>query len=97
MSTSDRTFNQVKAILGKLDRAVDEARSRRTTPPQPKPAPALTPSAPAATTTIAQAQPAETQLPATGTTGRPGSQYGRAQPIRPQNANPIRWTNAPRP
>jgi hypothetical protein len=29
MSKPDRAFNQVKAILGKLDRSIDEARERR--------------------------------------------------------------------
>jgi hypothetical protein len=30
MSTSERAFNQVKAILRKLDRSIDEAREKRT-------------------------------------------------------------------
>jgi hypothetical protein len=29
MSTSQRTFDQVKSILGKLDRCIDAARERR--------------------------------------------------------------------
>ena len=29
MSTTDRAFNQVKAILGKMDDSIDEARRRR--------------------------------------------------------------------
>jgi hypothetical protein len=41
MSTSERAFNQVKAILGKLDRSIDEARTKRTQSAQaPAPAPA---------------------------------------------------------
>ena len=37
MSTSERAFNQVKAILGKLDRSIDQARQKRlqTVPPIP--------------------------------------------------------------
>lgn len=35
MSTSERAFNQVKAILQKLDRSIDEARQKRTQPPAP--------------------------------------------------------------
>ncbi len=37
MSTSERAFNQVKAILGKLDRSIDQARQKRlqTIPPLP--------------------------------------------------------------
>lgn len=37
MSTSDRAFNQVKAILQKLDRSIDEARQKRTQPPAASP------------------------------------------------------------
>lgn len=29
MSTSERTFNQVKAILGKLDQSINQAREKR--------------------------------------------------------------------
>ena len=32
MSTSDKTFSQVKAILGKLDQRIDSLRERRTAP-----------------------------------------------------------------
>ncbi|MBN8645118.1 MAG: hypothetical protein J0L61_07750 [Planctomycetes bacterium] len=32
MATSPETFNQVKNILRKLDRSIDEIRGRRTTP-----------------------------------------------------------------
>jgi hypothetical protein len=36
MSTTDRAFNQVKAILGKLDDSIDEARRRRLDEDEPK-------------------------------------------------------------
>lgn len=39
MSTSQRTFEQVKSILGKLDRDIDAARQKRL---QTRPAPAAT-------------------------------------------------------
>jgi len=44
MATSDKTFSQVKAILGKLDSRIDSLRERRTTPASPpgSPPPALT-------------------------------------------------------
>jgi hypothetical protein len=29
MSTREKAFNQVKAILGKIDRSIDEARAKR--------------------------------------------------------------------
>ena len=46
MSTSDRTISQVRAILSKLDRSIDEARNRRTQPPMPAAAPQPTPQPP---------------------------------------------------
>lgn len=79
MSTSDRAFNQVKAILGKLDRSIDQARERRT---QPEPLPAgpsiaaLPQPAP-----IPVAPPAAAPVSAPG---RPPSPYGRAQPLPPR-------------
>lgn len=54
MSTSKHTFDQVKSILGKLDRSIDAARARRLSgarhaaPTQPNPG-------------AAQPQPAEPQ------------------------------------
>jgi len=49
MGPSQRSFNQVKSILSKLDRSIDEARQKRLhiddpTPPPPSPAPTPTPS-----------------------------------------------------
>lgn len=35
MATSEHAFNQVRRILEKIDRSIDEARSRRTTSPSP--------------------------------------------------------------
>lgn len=40
MSSTDRAFNQVKAILGKLDRSIEEARRRRLNEEQPQAIPA---------------------------------------------------------
>lgn len=34
MATSQETFNQVKNILRKLDRSIDDIRARRGTPPE---------------------------------------------------------------
>lgn len=97
MGTSERTFNQVKAILNKLDRAVDEARQRRTTPPSVPVAPASVQptNVPPA---VSGSGPSGSVGPGGGTagggvatsspaspaaSGKPGSAYGRAQPLRP--------------
>lgn len=69
MGPSEKSFHQVKAILGKLDRSIDQLRNKRTTPPPPmhpsaeatRPNPAREPIAPA----------------------RPASAFGRATPIIP--------------
>jgi hypothetical protein len=47
MSTSQRTFEQVKSILGKLDRDIDAARQKRLQARMPQPA-AAGPAIPAA-------------------------------------------------
>jgi hypothetical protein len=79
MSTSDKSFNQVRAILNKLDRSIDEARERRLQP--------ATPVAPAPPPVQSQAAP----KPAAPSNPN-GSQYGRAQPLqRPQASNSLRW------
>jgi hypothetical protein len=72
MGPTEKSFNQVKAILGKLDRSIDEMRARRSTgdvkpfvaPPPPPPSPAVAPAP----------RPTETPL-------RPSSPYGRATPL----------------
>lgn len=82
MSTSDKSFNQVRAILNKLDRSIDAAREKRLQPAMP------TPAAPPAPTPISF-QPASKPAPAPTA---PTSQYGRAQPLqRPQATNNLRW------
>lgn len=86
--TSERTISQVRAILNKLDRSIDEARERRTHPapapvrdaaPQPRPQPV----APPTDNSLIGAPPS---APASTTApGRNASPFGRAQPLnRPQ-------------
>ncbi len=69
MGPSEKSFNQVKAILGKLDRTIDQVREKRTTPMTPPAAAASPASTPAV------------QPPA----NRPTSVYGRATPLPPRN------------
>jgi hypothetical protein len=68
MGPSEKSFNQVKSILGKLDRNIDQLRAQRLNPtptntpfapPTPAPAPAATPP-------------------------RAASGYGRATPLPPR-------------
>lgn len=54
MSTSERAFNQVKAILRKLDQSIEDARERRTQGRAEPAAPAARP-APAGTSVYGRA------------------------------------------
>ncbi|MBS0187267.1 MAG: hypothetical protein JSS51_04315 [Planctomycetes bacterium] len=69
MGPTEKSFSQVKAILGKLDRSIDEVRARRTTGDH-KPFQAPTPAPVAAPVP----RPAEAQP-------RQNSPYGRATPL----------------
>lgn len=91
MGTSQRTFEQVKSILGKLDQRIDSLRTTRSNP-QPAPAAPTTGAALGLNTSVggpapAPAQPigqpltpARTEPMPLNTSGRSG--YGRATPIR---------------
>mgnify|MGYP000278568414 CR=1 FL=1 len=89
MSTSQRTFDQVKSILGKLDRDIDAARERRlqqrlmpiaAVPQAPTGGGVFVPQTPALTAApIRPVMPAPAPLPANDP-GRSG--YGRARPLR---------------
>jgi hypothetical protein len=69
MSTSQRTFDQVRSILGKLDRDIDAARQKRLQTRLPQPA-ATVPALPGVASLAAP-------RPITG-----GSGFGRATPMR---------------
>lgn len=79
MSNPQRAFEQVKSILGKLDRDIDAARERRL---QSRQAPAIV-GAPAGyvpPTPVQAPAPQPQSQPAPNDPGRHG--YGRARPLR---------------
>ena len=76
MGASGKAFDEVKQILGRLDRSIDEARTKRLGPAEPDPAPA----APSDRPIGAPQRPAPATLPATPQ--RRTSKYGRAKPLR---------------
>jgi hypothetical protein len=86
MSTSERTMSQVRAILQRLDRSIDEARERRT-----QPAPAAAPVAPTPAAKAA-AVPAPRAAEGSAPASRPASPFGRAQPLN-RGGSTYRWGN----
>lgn len=75
MRPSEKSFDQVRNILGKLDRSIDEIRQKRTQPYTPAPPP------PVPSGSNGNGNPpgvAATASPPTRT-----SQFGRATPLRP--------------
>ena len=85
MSTSQRSFEQVKSILGKLDRDIDAARERRLQQRTPVPVPIAAPAGFVPPPSVAPPplrSPAP-QAPAPVPANDPGrSGYGRARPLR---------------
>ena len=77
MSTSEKTLEQVKSILGRLDRCIDAAREKRLHG-SPAPAPASPPPAPFRDPAPQQIGAEAPTPPPNGTT----SKFGRAQPLR---------------
>lgn len=71
MGPSEKSFDQVKSILGKLDRSIDQLRAKRTSPAVPEPAPRV------------QSTPAQA-IPAAIPSSRASSVFGRATPLPPR-------------
>ncbi|MCB9845787.1 MAG: hypothetical protein H6811_07385 [Phycisphaeraceae bacterium] len=89
-----RAFDEVKAILGKLDRSIDAARDRRLHADRPS-APAAAPSHAPDRETPPASPPTNGHEPAPLSPQRPGaSKYGKARPIRPSNEPGAQWRTA---
>ncbi len=83
MGPSNKAYNEVKAILGKLDRSIDDARKRRLdTNPRMAPPPVSTASPTSTTATTFLGGTSATPT-AAAPNNRPASIFGRAQPLRP--------------
>jgi hypothetical protein len=85
MNQPKDAFNQVKAILGKLDRSITEARSRRlgeVIEEEVEEAPAQRSHTPPAAETPPPAPPQPAQQPSAGY-ARLRGQFGRAKPMKP--------------
>lgn len=78
MGPSDRSFNQVKSILGKLDRSIDQVREQRVAGPTPAP------TTPAPANAAAMSQQIGGRAVEPVTPPRPASPFGRATPLPPR-------------
>ena len=86
MGSTGKAFDEVKAILGKLDRSIDQARSRRLgpdeTPEDSESGEELIGRREEDTSTVVGGnQPVRASAPNKGR-ARPASEYGRARPLR---------------
>lgn len=72
MGPSEKSFDQVKSILGKLDRSIDQLRAKRTTPAVAEP-PQRVPQT-----------PSPAPIPAVAPSQRATSVFGRATPLPPR-------------
>lgn len=100
MGPTDKAFNQVKNILGKLDRNIDDVRNKRL---HPEPASPVLPAGrsengtvPAVNSTtligVPKQTPAAVATPAASTATQPRSTFGRARPILPDTpGNSALW------
>ncbi len=86
MASTGKSFDQIKAILGKLDRQVDEARTKRLgITPAPAGIPASAPAHHAAPADTPEPEPSERR-----------SKYGRAKPLRRADSDTKpAWNNPP--
>ncbi|MFI4871388.1 MAG: hypothetical protein ACIARQ_06215 [Phycisphaerales bacterium JB061] len=92
MTTSQHTFDQVRSILGRLDRSIDQAREKRLHGDEE---PAATETAAPAGRTEPSAPPPPAVGPARATPARAPSPFGRAKPLRKtQDDSPLeRWSD----
>lgn len=93
MSTSQHTIDQVRSILGRLDRSIDQAREKRLHGgSESRPAgETAKPNEPAARSTE---PPPPAVGPARQSPARAPSPFGRAKPLRNQNDTPHnRWSD----
>lgn len=86
MSTSQRSLEQVRSILGKLDRDIDAARAKRLgspVPPQPPAEPTNTEPTPPLPAITPPTPPPIEPAPFEHDPNDPGrSGYGKARPVR---------------
>jgi hypothetical protein len=83
MGPSEKSFQQVRNILGKLDRNIDSLRAQRVTPAAPVARPISAPISPDRTIGTAERAAPGAQAGNQPAQQRAASIYGRAKPLPP--------------
>ena len=83
MGPSEKSLQQVRNILGKLDRNIDSLRVQRTTPAAPPPRQPSAPISPDRTIGTAERSAPGAQAGNQPAPNRAASIYGRAKPLPP--------------
>lgn len=93
-NNKNNAFNEVRAILGKLDRSIDEARSKRLEPDQPvrrETTPNPEQPGPERSSDLDREIGAGSTLAAKTELQRKGASFGRAKPLNRNDDNPRQW------
>lgn len=93
-NSNTNAFNEVRAILGKLDRSIDEARSKRLEPDQParrEPAPNPAKPDPERVSDLDREIGGGPQSGAKTELQRKGASFGRAKPLNRGDDSPRQW------
>lgn len=90
---SSNAFNEVRAILGKLDRSIDEARSKRLEPDQPvrREPPAASPKAPESVSDLDREIGGSSTPNSKTELQRKGASFGRAKPLNRGDEPSRQW------
>jgi len=92
MEEQSNAFNEVRAILGKLDRSIDEARSKRLEPEQPARPAMNTQSSPNPSPSLDHEIGGQTVERAKTELQKKSATFGRAKPLnRNERPAPTQW------
>ncbi len=90
MESNGKAFNEVRALLNKMDRSIDDARSKRLGPPAGSPNPVQRNSTPRSTVDLDQEVGGSTPAKPMTELQRKRASFGRAKPLG-RNDTPGQW------
>lgn len=90
MESNGKAFNEVRALLNKMDRSIDDARSKRLGPPVGSPAPTQSNTTSNGTVDLDQEVGGSTPARPMTELQRKRASFGRAKPLS-RNEKPGQW------